>query len=87
MKDLEKIISECISELKAIGIVCPEISYSVNTRAKKRWGQCKRLENGDYDLYLRISDSDGKYAIRLANDDIWNESLKANKIGGFSHWD
>ena len=45
------------------------------------------LENGDYDLYLRISDSDGKYAIRLANDDIWNESLKANKIGGFSHWD
>lgn len=45
------------------------------------------LESGEYDLYLKICDSDGKYPLRLANEDIWSESLKANKIGGFSHWD
>ena len=40
-----------------------------------------RLENGDYELFLKICDSDGKYAIRFANEAMWNETLKANKIG------
>lgn len=39
------------------------------------------LENGDYELFLKICDSDGKYAIRFANEAMWNETLKANKIG------
>lgn len=41
------------------------------------------LENGDYQLFLKICDTDGKYAVRLANENMWNESLRANKIGDF----
>lgn len=38
------------------------------------------LENSDYEVFLKICDTDGKYAVRLANENMWNESLKANKI-------
>lgn len=41
------------------------------------------LKNDDYQLFLKICDTDGKYAVRLANENMWNESLKANKIGVF----
>lgn len=39
------------------------------------------LENSDYEVFLKICDADGKYAVRLANENMWNESLRANKIG------
>ena len=41
------------------------------------------LENSDYEVFLKICDTDGKYAVRLANENMWNESLRANKIGDF----
>ena len=40
------------------------------------------LPEGQYTLYLKISDDDGEYPIQLAND-LWNEKLKATKIGEF----
>ena len=45
------------------------------------------LSAGDYDVYLKVCDitgnslTDGKYAIRFANEGIWNETLSANKLG------
>ena len=42
------------------------------------------LASGDYDVYLKICDKDGSYPIRLANKDMWNETLKANKVGIFT---
>lgn len=39
------------------------------------------LENSDYEVFLKICDADGKYAVCLANENMWNESLRANKIG------
>ncbi len=39
------------------------------------------LENTNYDVYLKICDSDEKYAIRLANTGCWNETIRANKLG------
>jgi len=41
------------------------------------------LTSGSYSVYLKISDSDGAYPIRLANN-LWKEELKANKIGSFT---
>ena len=47
MRDLEIVASECIRELAAIGISCGNVLvFSVNTRAKKRWGMCKQVPNG-----------------------------------------
>lgn len=47
MRNLNAVYHECISELDAIGIEYGNIiSVTVNTRAKKRWGQCKRTPNG-----------------------------------------
>lgn len=44
MKDLQMIANECIRDLNAIGIYphCKAKDFSVNTRAKSRWGQCKK---------------------------------------------
>lgn len=43
------------------------------------------LEIGsDYDVYLKVCNSDGKYAIRFVNPSSnWNETLKANYVGSF----
>jgi len=43
MYDLKKIAKECIAELNAIGIYpnITENEFTVNTRAKTRYGQCK----------------------------------------------
>ena len=46
MKDLNKLYCECIKELDSIGVKYGNIvSVVVNTRAKKRWGQCKIVRN------------------------------------------
>ncbi len=52
MKDLQVLFEECIKELEGIGIVpLPILSVTVNTRAKKRWGQTKK-EAGGYSINI-----------------------------------
>lgn len=45
------------------------------------------LESGKYDVYLRIYgeelQSTPLYCVKFANDGLWNDDLKANKIGSF----
>lgn len=41
------------------------------------------LEAGEYSLYLKLSDADGRYVIRPANMG-WDDKLKAVSIGGFT---
>ena len=45
------------------------------------------LESGKYDVYLRIYgeelQSTPLYCVKFANDGLWNDELKANKIGSF----
>ena len=38
------------------------------------------LKKGSYDVYLKLSESDGNYPLQLANTG-WNDKLKATKIG------
>lgn len=42
MKDLNKLATECIADLRSLGYEpCEDITWSVNTRAQKHWGQCR----------------------------------------------
>lgn len=48
MRDLNKIARECMEELDSIGIPFSIVlEWTINTRAKKRWGQCRKI-NGYY---------------------------------------
>lgn len=74
MKDLQKLFKECKEELDCIGIKygCIE-SITINTRAKKRWGQCKITLNSQYweNRIFSINISE-----RLLHDDISDNSCK-----------
>ena len=51
MKDLEMLAARCEEELGSIGIKCGKVrSWSVNTRAKSRWGQCRQIAKGVFDI-------------------------------------
>ena len=52
MRNLEVYGRQCIENLNAIGIYPHEIdSFVVNTRAKKRWGQARKI-NGVYSINI-----------------------------------
>lgn len=47
MKDLIKLANECMAELDAIGIKYGKVfNWTVNKRAKSRWGYCKCVPGG-----------------------------------------
>ena len=61
MKDLMRLANECMAELDAIGIKYGKVfNWSVNKRAKSRWGYCKCVPGG---FNIEISD-------RLLADDM-----------------
>ena len=46
MRDVNVIAIECMRELENIGIKCGNvIKIDINTRAKKRWGQYRKIGN------------------------------------------
>ena len=46
LKELEQIASECKKDIEALGIELGTIvRYTINTRAKSRWGQCKGVSS------------------------------------------
>lgn len=76
MRDLQNIAKECMNELDLIGIKYGNIkSFEINTRAKKRWGQCKAVCGG-YSINI---------SIRLLNDNVPVESLKNTIIHELLH--
>lgn len=76
MKDLMKLAIECMEELDAIGIEYAVIeSWTVNTRAKNRWGQTVRRD-GKY--YINISSV-------LLQDSMSDENAKATIIHELLH--
>lgn len=51
MRDVNVIAIECMRELENIGIKCGNvIKIDINTRAKKRWGQCRKIGNN----YIKV---------------------------------
>ncbi len=53
MKDLHKLVAECQADLASVGIKHGTVSkWTVNTRAKTRWGLCRKLSNGTYEIEI-----------------------------------
>ena len=54
MRNLEVYGRQCIENLNAIGIYPNEVSeFKINTRAKKRWGQARKI-NGVYSININV---------------------------------
>ena len=68
MKDLEKLVAECKADLDSIGIRygCV-VRWEINTRAKRRWGQCEKLLGGFYAISI---------SARLLQDDVNDMAVK-----------
>ncbi len=68
MKDLKKLAAECEQDLLSIGIQPGKVNrWIVNTRAKRRWGQCKRIQPGLFDISI---------ASRLLQEDVDDQAAK-----------
>jgi len=62
MKDLIKLVEICKADLDSIGIKCGKVrNWTVNTRAKCQWGQCKKVGIGLSDISISAV---------LLNDDV-----------------
>lgn len=67
MKNLNQFVNECRWDIESLGIKVGNVTkITVNTRSKRRWGQCKRTPNG---FEINISE-------RLLNDDLDDWALK-----------
>jgi len=53
MKDLKKLVEECTADLLSIGIQPGKVNrWIINTRAKCRWGLCKQVAPGEFDISI-----------------------------------
>lgn len=68
MKDLRKLAAECEADLLSIGIQPGKVNrWIINTRAKCRWGLCKQIAPGEFDISI---------AERLLQDNVSDQSAK-----------
>ena len=80
MKNVNDLYTVCMEEVKAAGIVPGNIvSVTINTRAKKRWGQCKRLPNGTYTINISNSLMADSVSINAAKNTMAHEILHTVK--------
>lgn len=55
MKNFQNLYLECMQELRDIGIEYGCVSkWEINTKAKKRWGQCEDLGHGYYSINISV---------------------------------
>ena len=84
MRDLQKIARECMTELDNLGIEYGNIkSFEINTRAKKRWGQCKAVTDG-YTINISIRLLDEDTPLKSLKETVFHEILHTCK-GCFNH--
>lgn len=67
MKDLNRYVEECTNDIESLGIELGNIvEVFVNTRAKRRWGQCSKRADG---FHINISSD-------LLQDDVSDDAIK-----------
>lgn len=77
MKNLYTIAKSCLIELNSIGIYPEHINeFTVNYRAKRRWGQCKLDRNG-YSISISAVLLDDAVPDRAVKDTVIHELLHA----------
>lgn len=76
MKDLRSLVSQCQAELASIGIICGKVSrWSVNTRARTRWGMCKKLPDGTFEIEISVMLLQDAVSDRAAKETVIHELL------------
>jgi len=85
MKDLQQLTVQCMRMLQTLGIRCGRISeVTVNTRALRRWGQCRKLPDGSFSISIAAALLADDTAEQAARETILHELLHTVP-GGFSH--
>lgn len=75
MRNLNKVAKECMIELDNIGIRYGKIDrFEVNTRAKSRWGRCKKVNRG-YIIEINVDLLDERNDINGLKNTIIHELL------------
>ena len=76
MKDLRKLAGECQSDLLSVNIHIGKVrNWSVNTRAKARWGLCTRVSKGLFDIQISAALLQDDVDDNAAKDTIVHELL------------
>jgi len=85
MKDFQALIKETKEDLDTLGIKYGNVTkWSVNTRAKKRWGQCKRVSFNTFEINISALLLDDNVNDQTAKNVIAHELLHTVK-GCFAH--
>jgi ribosomal protein L33 len=75
MRDLQRYANECISDMKILGIDIPKITFEVNTRAKKRFGQCRYVGNGQYSININIDLLSEECGVKALKETLYHEII------------
>ena len=76
MKDLRKLAGECQIDLLSVNIHIGKVrNWSVNTRAKARWGLCTRVSKGLFDIQVSAALLRDDLDDKAAKDTIVHELL------------
>lgn len=77
MKDLQELASQCRAELASLQIPYGKVKiWSINCRAKARWGLCKKLPDGTYEIEI---------AKTLLQDDVSDNAVKNTIVHELLH--
>ena len=80
-KDFVRLRQECLDEITGLGIQPGQIKdWTINTRARSRWGQCKKETDGTYSI--QIADrllSDDRISEKACKETIIHEVLHTCK--------
>ena len=80
MKDLKKLVAECENDLLSIGIQPGTVNrWIINERFKCRWGQCKTVSPGLYDISIAEQLLHDEVDDQAAKDTILHELLHSVK--------
>ena len=76
MKDLKRLAAECERDLRSIGIVPGKVvGWQINTRAKRRWGQCKKLPDGTFTISIAASLMEDSVCDQATKNTVMHELL------------
>ena len=76
MRDLMELVEECKADLDFLGIKYGKVNeWSVNSRAKSRWGECKKVGIGKFDISISKVLLDEDVDRQKAKDTIVHELL------------
>lgn len=77
MKNLMKLVGECQRDLASLNIRTGNVrNWSVNTRAKARWGYCVKVSKGLFDIQI---------AAALLQDDVDDQAVKDTIVHELLH--